>query len=397
LSARAHSPDASAHVAWLDSVRGLAALSVIGSHYALSYDLPCASVACDRLLTYTPLRFWWDGSAAVSMFFVLSGMVLSLKHFRRDAKPELSQFSLSEFCVVRFFRIWPPYAAALALNFWLYRLYQEIAPRFPVTTPPRNDWIPYLWEKHRVGWPDALRESFLFDLPEPVVYLPHAWTLSIELTLSLLMPLGLSLAARGMGWLAFFALLALYPLGAPPFLAHFALGLFLAARRETLAAWLRSRAKTRRAALALGIFLYTAGDAFDGKLGENAIWLLSGLGAGLLLLYALASERTQRVLSFAWPRYIGKISYSLYLLHLGVLILATPWLLAPADISPGLFPLAWWAGLASVIALSLACAALFHRLVETPSMALGKRLGGWLRGDSRFDVCSSAFRRRFSK
>jgi hypothetical protein len=33
-------------------------------------------------MTYAPLRVWWDGAAAVSFFFVLSGLVLSLRHFR---------------------------------------------------------------------------------------------------------------------------------------------------------------------------------------------------------------------------------------------------------------------------------------------------------------------------
>lgn len=383
MSGATHSPGAGAHIAWLDSVRGLAALTVVASHYVLSYDLPCASLACDRLLTYSPLRFWWNGSGAVSLFFVLSGLALSLKHFRRGAKPDLSRFDLAEFCLARFCRLWPPYAVALALNFGLYRLYRAVAPSFPETAPPRNDWIPYLWESHRVDWVDAVRESVLFDLPATVVYLPHAWTLAIELSLSLLLPVGLSLAARGMGWLAFFAIFALYPLGASPFIAHFALGLAIAAKRDAWATWLQNRPTIRRMSAILGVLLYTSGDLLADELGEKPLWLLSGLGAGLMLLYALASQRAQRILSLAGLRYIGKISYSLYLLHLGVLILATPWLLAPAGIAAGWRAFAWWVGLASVIGLSLLCAAVFHRLIEAPSMAMGKRLGLGLRASVR--------------
>ena len=39
--------------------------------------LPCENKFCQQVLDYSPLNFWWDGGAAVSMFFVLSSLVLS--------------------------------------------------------------------------------------------------------------------------------------------------------------------------------------------------------------------------------------------------------------------------------------------------------------------------------
>jgi peptidoglycan/LPS O-acetylase OafA/YrhL len=370
---------AATHIAFLDSVRGLAALAVLNSHYVLSYDLPCATDFCSRLLTYSPLRIWWDGSAAVSMFFVLSGLVLSLKYFRHGSEPDLSRLHLGEYCASRVFRLWPPYFIALGLHIWLYRHYQAHAAEWPLTVPPQNDWIPSMWA-YQVGWIDALRESFLLKMPDAIIYIPQAWTLAIELSLSLLVPLGILLLARSWLWLLFFTALALYLMDASPLLYHFALGMLIASRFSLIASQLRAHAVLRRFLLALGVVLYSEGSALEGIAHENLMWWLSGTGAGLLLLYTLGSDRAQALLSLAWPRYLGKISYSLYLLHLAVLIGATPWLLAALPAQALGFKPAWWMGLALTIALSVACAALSYRWVETPSMALGRRMGAWARG-----------------
>lgn len=134
----------SAHLAWLDSVRGLAALAVVASHYVRGYDLPCRGGACDRLLSNTPLRIWWDGAAAVSLFFVLSGLVLSLRYFRAGAAG-FSRADLAGYWLGRICRIWPPYLAALACSALLYQHYQAVSASLPGTLPQSNGWLPHMW------------------------------------------------------------------------------------------------------------------------------------------------------------------------------------------------------------------------------------------------------------
>ena len=64
--------------------------------------------------------------------------------------------------------------------------------------------------------------------------------------------------------------------------------------------------------------------------------------------------------------FLGRISYSLYLLHVGVLLLATR-LVAPSSTASGL------ALVAFVLLLSIAVSALFHHGIERPSIAAGNR------------------------
>ena len=75
------------------------------------------------------------------------------------------------------------------------------------------------------------------------------------------------------------------------------------------------------------------------------------------------------------PRMIGKVSYSLYLLHLAVLIVLTPLILQ------GLEPVLssrsglWLSGWLLTIGCSLALARLSYRYLEKPGMAAGRYLG----------------------
>jgi peptidoglycan/LPS O-acetylase OafA/YrhL len=366
-------------IAYLDSVRGLAALAVIGSHYVRAYDLPCRSTFCDRLLTYSPLHIAWDGGAAVSLFFVLSGLVLSLKHFRHSLTPDLSHYPLGAFILRRIFRIWPPYLMVLAISALFYQHYQRAYSSFLVTVPRHNAWLHSLWGRP-AGWVDFFEDSFLLGMRMDMRFLPQAWTLSVELALSLLVPIGILVAARSSAWLVFFTLFAIHALGVSPFLFDFMLGILLAKHHPALTRRLRVQRFHRVLAWSIGLFLYTIGETFEAWINPNALGWLNGLGCGIVLLCTMASLKFQRILSFPTLRYLGKISYSIYLIHFAVLINATPLFLHLLGASDDGFIFAWWLGFAATLVVTVCLAGLSYRFVEVPSMAMGKRLERIARG-----------------
>jgi peptidoglycan/LPS O-acetylase OafA/YrhL len=361
------------HIAYLDSIRGLAALTVITEHYIIGYGLPCKGLLCEQWLDNSPLHFWWDGGAAVSMFFVLSGLVLSLKYFRHGPQPYLTDFNLSTFTIARLFRIWAPYCAVLLLSACLYRL-TTAAPFLP-TELPASDWLSGMWHRHPLSWTDMLRELFLLRLPVPNVLLPQAWTLTIELTLSLLLPMGLVLMARGSAWLIFFSLLAVGLLGISIFWLDFMFGLLIARYHILITEHLRQRPWPRRLILLAGFLLYSSSDfLIPATLSKNYLWLCSGIGAALLIVFALGSTRSQTFLSQPLLRHIGKVSYSAYLLHMAVLICLTPYILQGlAALTGNRFAL-WLGGwLISVGIVQLLSLVSYHWL-ESPSISLGRRV-----------------------
>ena len=361
------------HISYLDTIRGLAALAVVSEHFVIAYGLPCETAICQQVLDFSPLHIWWDGSAAVSMFFVLSGVVLSLRYFRAGHIPDLSDFHLARFLINRMFRIWLPYLLVLLLStgLFVYTFNGEMLQ----TSLPATDWINNMWHKYPLTPQDMLRESFLLKLPDLIVLLPQAWTLSIELVLSLLLPVGLLLAGRGAIWLVFFGLLATSLLGVSIFLLHFLLGMAIARHYAELTQYLSTRCWQRRLLLLMGLLLYTSGTFMPVWLhGENSDWLASGLGAGLILLFVLGSKGAQALLSYPWLRQIGKVSYSCYLSHMAILICLTPHILKFLEGYTENRLALWFGGWLLTIVCVQSLSLLFYHWLEIPSMSLGRKV-----------------------
>ena len=356
----------------MDSIRGLAALTVINEHFVIAYGLPCENPVCQRILDYSPLHIWWDGGAAVSMFFVLSGLVLSLKYFRSGHRPDLHNFHLMPYVTGRLFRIWLPYCVIVFISALLYLHTVESSLLKTLLTP--SDWIVDMWRSNPLTRMDMVREGFLLSLPPSVVLLPQAWTLTIELVLSLLLPIGLLLADRGTAWLISFTLFAVFLLGVSPFLLHFLLGLMIARHYTAIADYLTPSPWRRRGVLLVGLLFYTSASTVQDWVSETVIWLSSGLGAGLIILYALSSIRTQQVLSHPALRQIGKVSYSAYLIHMAILICLTPYLLKGLESYVGHHAGLWFGGwLLTVVTVQL-LSMLCYFCLEIPSITLGRKL-----------------------
>ena len=116
---------ATAHIASLDSLRGIAALVVVLHHVLLSIpgwgeergDLLAHGFGRPRAWVYlTPLRLLVDGPAAVLVFFALSGLVLAFAFIKADGE------RYAPYAVKRFTRIWPPFAAAILVAIGLKAL-----------------------------------------------------------------------------------------------------------------------------------------------------------------------------------------------------------------------------------------------------------------------------------
>jgi peptidoglycan/LPS O-acetylase OafA/YrhL len=272
-------------------------------------------------------------------------------------------------------RIWLPYCAVLLISAFLYIETVKTA-ALPSPQIPADAWITQMWRGHPLDTKAMWREGFLLKLPALVVLLPQSWTLAIELVLSLLLPVGLLLIKRGSSWLLFFGIFSVTFLHVSVFLLHFMLGLFIAKYFSILKAY-SNRSRSRRwLILLIGIAFYTAADTLNTRLNDTGIWLLTGLGAGLILMFVLGSDRTQVILAQPGLRQIGKVSYSIYLIHMAVLICITPYLLHWLDPFTSNHVLLWLWGWTSTITLSTFLAILSYHWLEVPSMALGRYLSG---------------------
>ncbi len=358
----------------LDSLRGVAAMAVVVNHCLdlfpfvggfSSAQTAHAPTAFAAWLLRSPLSLAWDGRGAVAVFFVLSGFVLSLPWFRDRA------LSYSSFVLRRICRIYLPYLVAVAFSMALATLLASLRPPLLSLWFDTSNWV------EPVSW-TAIGDHLLmlgghntFDNP--------VWSLDHEMRISLVFPL-LVLPLLRFG-VKSALVLAIILYGAAGALTHFAgwhgapaelaatlrfstfflLGAALARYADALAEgdrhgrWIVPPGLAAWSALAAGLLLLWASR-------EPAIMAAA---SGLVILSAILPGAIRGALRRRVPRALGRVSYSLYLTHLPV-ILSAVYLLH------GRLPLPAIVVLSLLVVLPVSW--LFNRLVEEPANRLGRRL-----------------------
>ncbi len=363
----------------LDGLRGIAALVVVVFHYTMGYG---TFLLAPDFLSATPLHLFWDGSAAVSLFFVLSGFVLSHGYLAAGSE---QPFHPGRFYLSRVLRLLMPYAVTFLLSaFCVHYLFSYQA------TDPKGQIIFFFIEWIKAAAlpvPALLQDGLLHEPAIEYSVVPQAWTLSVELYLSLLFPLLIVLMRRVEPlFIAILLLLPIYhclPIRHPyPLMTtgivHFMLGIMLARYRERLADLSLLRSVWSRAAfLVFGVLCLSVRHVINTPLNifyghSMTLWDISAFGSFIVIWAGLVSAPFQRLLCMSWIQWLGRVSYSLYLIHMLVLYLLLPRLLHLGN-SWGLAgPVAWLFGLAGAILLSLAFAEFFYRTVEHPFTRLAR-------------------------
>lgn len=308
---------------YLDSLRGLASVSVVVSHFVLAYRLDLQF----KLLNYSPLHFFYDGFAAVTFFFVLSGYVLTLSLKNRD------QISLNSFYLKRIFRIMPAYIVVLLISLLLYYYYVHIN-----TIPETSNWIDSFWNKP-LDLKNFVKQLF-FIIPnvDNAELVFQNWSLNVEMKFSFIIPFLIFIYKKSNFFFFFIFNLVLFLFfNLPIYLIHFSLGITLAMNQDIIVEKFTIIKKKYKVILILSIlFMYTYRYTLPMYYyyiqrrhslilnNENLIWLITGFGSFLILLYCFTSIRLQKVLNLIFFKFIGKISYAIYLTHIFVLIFFLP-------------------------------------------------------------------------
>ena len=354
----------------LDSIRGLAALSVLMGHTMAVFHWPAAYV---NWMGWPLLNMAVDGRSAVTMFFVLSGFVLA-RPFLASPPPPGKTIYIPAFYLRRIIRIWLPwffvFLASLAARHWLMCSYQ--------TSPPISSWLALFWHQH-LSWRDLIKQCF-FQLHDATrLMMPQDWSLGVELKGSALIPLFLIMTRWRWHslWLGVLALLFFVFIHTGSYYVSFIIGVLLARHSSPMIARLKKMNFNRKLALLLlGIAGYESRLLlyyfnFENRWAEPIVWVIASFGCAMIIAASLSSQRIGSLLTRRPFIFAGQISYSVYLLQFVIFICFVPgfiqWLNHFGVSTFGLFVAAF---LSSFI-LTLAFAWIVYRCVELPSITLG--------------------------
>jgi peptidoglycan/LPS O-acetylase OafA/YrhL len=304
---------------YIDSSRGIAALAVLVHHFIYFYGIyPGVSYTTGFAANFL------DGSIAVTYFFVLSGFVLSIKFFNGQA--DIDRIDYKKFFIQRIFRIYPLFIACLLISFLClkYYLQQELSTFLSINAYGKDVWN----DQKTIG--DVIKEAFLvyrFPAHSKLRLLPQDWTLTIEILMSLFIPVLVLVLKRNYTWFIFFTCLIFYfSINIFPF----AVGVLLARYRYFIKSAYLSSPVLKAASMVLSLFFFTKGfllldTVFEGK--QSAPLILKSIGSVLILSVILSSSSSQKFLANRLLTFIGKVSYGIYLTHFFILIFLVPYAL----------------------------------------------------------------------
>lgn len=349
----------------LDALRGIAAFVVLCRHFANS--VPDQWLTFRHLLFRTPLRLVVAAHEAVLLFFLLSGFVLSVP-FCQARQPYFA------FLAKRTCRIYLPYLAALAIAV-------TAAAFFHGPLPGLSGWAQTVWPAP-VSATLVLQHVLFLGRYQVDQFNPAFWSLVYEMRISLIFPLIFLAAGRfrlrwGLGAAFAISVLvwALRPGGyweIPWSLTLHYAGIFYVGSymAQNVDRWRPAISNLRPLSFAALTVLAVALIA----VGQGTPYLIAHfdpitdwppvVGCAWIMMAALSRPRLGSFLNFGLPQFGGRISYSLYLIHIVVLFIVLHLLSTRLPFA---------AMFAIVVAGSLACASLLYWLVEKPAIDLGRK------------------------
>ncbi|MCW1241013.1 MULTISPECIES: acyltransferase family protein [Bacillus] len=309
----------------LDSIRGLAALTVVFGHFCLM--LP----SLPNSIKFSPLRFLWAGGEAVIVFYVLSGFVLSMALYH-------SKTNYWGYLIKRFVRIYIPYYFWIIITFALFILFS------PYEVVGLRDWFYDRWQGS-ITKLDILNHFVLLNNFFTENYNPVIWSLAQEMRISIVFPL-LFLLFYKLSWkktilfAVSFSLISVFlnmlHIGKAEgfyngyadtlhFTSMFMVGMLLFKYQEKLIYSYRNMKKIKKGFLiALGIILYLYSILIYGFSRNDTTFLLKDwgvvMGVSIFIIMAMSNLKVKVFLNKSVFVYLGEISYSIYLCHFPIMM-----------------------------------------------------------------------------
>lgn len=350
---------------FVDALRGLAALGVLLAH---AYHSTVMVKAFDTFVPPGVGHLLGFGVLGVPIFFVLSGFVIA--HSLRNNS--LCAGSIGHFILRRQIRLDPVYWVVLALALLLLAFEHALPAAYTPPFPSINVVLLNAFYLHKVTGPSNYS------------IVGVAWTLCLEIQFYLLFILLMAVGKKGRSLRAGFSFtnwsVALVGLSGAACLVikyfyldnawFFSFWYYFVAGVLAYLAWQRLIAPRWLWAF---LALFAASATISPVPPSAHSTAMGGMMAGIFTALALYATGSAGVIG-SWGggaalQWLGRISYSLYLIHLSVLSLILRLGFKMTGTNPA-FALVWSA---LALAASVGAALLLYRFIEMPSLQLAAR------------------------
>lgn len=370
----------------LEGLRGVAALAVVFSHCFYTFfpflqtgESGDLRYAWEYWLLNSPLRVFYNGTFAVTVFFVMSGYVLTRKFFENgDLR------SLQDGASKRYFRLGIPVAASVLLCYTLMSLNA-----FPSDFSDLGPFIRSFYQFSptiSTAMRDAIYGSLVFGQSR---YNYVLWTIGVEFLGSLMLFAYLALFgySRFRSWIA--AAISILLMIANPtngiLFTLFFVGAFMHTWRAPESPW--SVAACVLAGLYFGGYHWysapyqpiVAGAEWVASAGIRIEWPVAvpAFGSVLLVYAVLGKNKVSALLSNRPAVWLGDKSFSLYLTH--TFILSSIGIHVYLWTAGHSYILRSWSATAAVTIASMVFSSIFARFVDAPSVKLAQQFGNSFR------------------
>lgn len=322
---------------YLDGIRGLAALIVVFGHFMNAYypALLTASIEVSHFESYidvkladTPFNLVFNGYFAVSIFFVLSGFVLTNKFFKSSG----NEFIVSS-AIRRYIRLVIPVAFSCTIAYLILKF--SLFYNNELADYTKAYWYLPNYYNFEASFIEMIIKSLLETFVHGVDYTSYnavLWTMKIEFLGSLLVfSIALLIGKLRNRFILYIVLIIFF---AKTYYLAFLLGLIMSDihnNREKLFHPFKN-VYSQLLLICLGLFLGSYPQVVDTSnsiynyltfewLGGryNSMILSHILGATIILIVVLNSNKLQNIFSLRPFRFLGEISFSMYLLHFIIL------------------------------------------------------------------------------
>lgn len=380
-------------IAYLDGMRGLAALNVFFTHILAAFypavytgraELSHVRGGWDALLGHSLPAGILAGNLAVPLLFLLSAYVLSFRFFMyRDAAIATAN------AYRRYLRLELPVLVSMVLGWGLLRM--GAFSHLEAAGLAHSEWFLGSYYAFAPDFLEMLPQAFwqCFSPDGGQSYNPVLWTMNFELLGSFTVFAFLALFGRSRGrWLVYLFLGLVF---LRSYYFAFVLGLLLSDLRYSdwgarYREFLRGHSTLGAAAIVLGVFLgnyFPQGQTVIGGWLELPVLRLLGVdffafwhiaGAAFVFLGILYHEPLQHLLSLRPLRFFGRIAFSIYLLHFMLLCSAGCFVFLRLSALGWSYSAVVAAVVLVLVPVVLAASYALTRLVDEPGARLVKRI-----------------------